>query len=75
MSFSGVTLHLLEDVSEKVSSTQLRSAAAATGRRLEGLVGEGVAEYIRKTRLYRSDKKPEVDAPEAVNSEKKKPRP
>lgn len=56
MSFSGVTLHLLADVSEKVSSTQLRTAAAATGRRLEGLVGDGVAEYIRKTRLYRSDK-------------------
>jgi nicotinate-nucleotide adenylyltransferase len=75
MAFSGVTLHLLEDVSEKVSSTQLRSSAASTGRRLEGLVGEGVAEYIRKTRLYRSDKKPETDAPEAASSAKKKPKP
>ena len=56
MAFSGVTLHLLEDVSEKVSSTQLRSAAASSGRRLEGYVGDGVAEYIRKTRLYRTNK-------------------
>jgi nicotinate-nucleotide adenylyltransferase len=54
MAFSGVTLHLLEDVSERVSSTQLRAAAAASGRKLEGYVGDAVAEYIRKTRLYRS---------------------
>jgi len=54
MAFSGVTLHLLEDVSERVSSTQLRAAAASSGRRLEGYVGDAVAEYIRKTRLYRS---------------------
>lgn len=54
MAFSGVTLHLLEDVSERVSSTQLRSAAASSGRKLEGYVGDAVAEYIRKTRLYRS---------------------
>jgi nicotinate-nucleotide adenylyltransferase len=54
MAFSGVTLHLLEDVSERVSSTQLREAAASSGRRLEGHVGDAVAEYIRKTRLYRS---------------------
>lgn len=54
ISLAGVTLHLLEDVSEKVSSTQLRSAAASSGRRLDSYVGETVAEYIRKTRLYRS---------------------
>jgi nicotinic acid mononucleotide adenylyltransferase len=57
MAFSGATLHLLEDVSEKVSSTQLRSAASASGKRLEGYVGTAVAEYIRKTRLYRADNK------------------
>jgi nicotinate-nucleotide adenylyltransferase len=57
MAFSGATLHLLEDVSEKVSSTQLRSAASASGKRLEGYVGTAVAEYIRKTRLYRADSK------------------
>ena len=57
MAFSGVVLHLLEDVSERVSSTQLRAAAASSGRRLEGYVGDGVAEYIRKTRLYRTETK------------------
>jgi nicotinate-nucleotide adenylyltransferase len=57
MAFPGVTLNLLEDVSERVSSTQLRSAAARSGRHLEGYVGEAVAEYIRKTRLYRSGSK------------------
>ena len=31
MAFPGVTLHLLEDVSEKVSSTQLRAAAGSSG--------------------------------------------
>lgn len=54
MAFAGVTLHLLEDVSERVSSTQLRAAAASSGKRLEGYVGTPVAEYIRKTRLYRA---------------------
>jgi nicotinate-nucleotide adenylyltransferase len=59
MAFSGVTLHLLEDVSERVSSTQLRSAAASSGRKLEAYVGDAVAEYIRKMRLYRSAAKSE----------------
>jgi nicotinate-nucleotide adenylyltransferase len=53
MAFAGITLHLLADVSERVSSTQLRAAAAQSGRRLEGYVGDAVAEYIRKTQLYR----------------------
>ena len=56
MVFSGVTLHLLEDVSERVSSTQLRAAAASSSRRLEDYVGDAVAGYIRKTRLYRTGK-------------------
>jgi nicotinate-nucleotide adenylyltransferase len=72
MAFSGITLHLLEDVSEKVSSTQLRSAAASNGRRLESLVGEAVAEYIRKTRLYRTAEPKPVPAQEAVSSDTKK---
>jgi nicotinate-nucleotide adenylyltransferase len=67
MAFSGVTLHLLEDVSERVSSTQLREAAASSGRRLEGHVGDAVAEYIRKTRLYRS--KQRSDPPVANTKE------
>jgi len=76
MAFSGVTLHLLEDVSERVSSTQLRSAAASSGRRLEGYVGERVAEYIRKTHLYRSPVKSTSPrpAPENASAGKKKSR-
>lgn len=48
----GVTLHLLTDVSEKISATQIRKAAQS-GRKLDSLVGPAVAEYIRKTGLYR----------------------
>jgi len=76
MAFSGVTLHLLEDVSERVSSTQLRAAAASSGRRLEGYVGDAVAEYIRKTRLYRAAATSDSTAPkpESTPSPKKKSR-
>jgi nicotinate-nucleotide adenylyltransferase len=72
MSFSGITLHLLEDVSEKVSSTQLRSAAASSGRHLESLVGDAVADYIRKTRLYRAAKPKAASAQDAVSAISKK---
>ncbi len=72
MAFSGVVLHLLEDVSERVSSTQLRAAAASSGRRLEGYVGEAVAEYIRKTRLYRTGKASETESPPTHTSIAKK---
>ena len=76
MAFSGVTLHLLEDVSERVSSTQLRAAAASSGKRLEGYVGDAVAEYIRKTRLYRSGAKSESPGltPQQVPPKKNKSR-
>ena len=72
MAFSGVTLHLLEDVSERVSSTQLRAAAASSGRRLEGYVGDAVAEYIRKTRLYRTGAKAEIPSPTPPHAKPKK---
>lgn len=49
----GATLHLLPGVHEKVSATQIR-AAARTGRKLDSLVGPEVAEYIRKTGLYKA---------------------
>lgn len=49
----GATLHLLTDVSEKISATQIRKAAQS-GRKLDSLVGPAVAEYIRKTGLYRA---------------------
>lgn len=49
----GATIHLLDGVQEKVSATQVRTAAAR-GRALDKLVGSSVAEYIRKEELYRS---------------------
>lgn len=49
----GATIHLLEEVHEKVSATQVRTAAAS-GRGLATLVGPAVAEYINKMHLYQS---------------------
>jgi nicotinate-nucleotide adenylyltransferase len=49
---AGATLHLLPETHEKVSATQIR-AAARSGRKLDALVGAAVADYIRKTGLYR----------------------
>lgn len=51
-----VTLHVLAEVSERVSATQIR-AAVRSGRSMGKLVPEAVAEYIRKTRLYRTAEK------------------
>ncbi|HZU23219.1 MAG TPA: nicotinate-nucleotide adenylyltransferase [Terriglobales bacterium] len=48
----GLALHLLPYVRENVSSTAIRKAAQGNGR-LERFVGEAVAEYIRKQKLYR----------------------
>jgi nicotinate-nucleotide adenylyltransferase len=48
----GATLHLLTDVSEKISATQIREAEHS-GRKLDSLVGPAVADYIRKTGLYK----------------------
>ncbi len=47
------TIHLLSGVQERISATQVRSAARAGGRGLGRLVGSAVAEYIRKVHLYR----------------------
>jgi nicotinate-nucleotide adenylyltransferase len=47
----GVALHLLENVNENVSSTQVRAAAAAR-RSLARYVTPEVADYIRKQHLY-----------------------
>jgi nicotinate-nucleotide adenylyltransferase len=46
------TIHLLEDVSEAVSATKIRTAAES-GRKLESMVGDAVAAYIRKEGLYK----------------------
>jgi len=48
----GVTLHLLEGVHQNVSATTIR-AAAAQSKPLARWVDPRVAEYIRKTGLYK----------------------
>jgi nicotinate-nucleotide adenylyltransferase len=50
----GVTLHLLETVHQNVSATGVR-AAAAQGKPLARWLDPRVAEYIRKTELYRKE--------------------
>jgi nicotinate-nucleotide adenylyltransferase len=48
----GVTIHLLGDLKQPASATAIREAAAA-GKALGRFVEPAVAEYIRKTGLYR----------------------
>ncbi len=52
LALGSTTIHLLGDVAVRVSATQVRSAAQR-GRSLARLVDPAVADYIRKTRLYR----------------------
>ncbi len=47
----GVTLHLLDDVHQKISATEVRAAARAK-RPIGRLVPESVEEYIKKEGLY-----------------------
>ena len=49
---SGVTIHLLDDVYQPISSTAIRQAAAA-GKPLGRFVETGVADYIKKVGLYK----------------------
>ena len=49
----GVTLHLLEGVHQNVSATSIRTAAAE-GRPLARWLDPHVAEYIKRTGLYRA---------------------
>ena len=51
--FKGVTIHLLEQVYQPISSTAIRDAANA-GKPLGRFVEPAVADYIKKTGLYRS---------------------
>lgn len=46
------TIHLLDEVKEPVSATNIRSALGA-GKNVEKLVGPAVADYIKKEGLYR----------------------
>jgi nicotinate-nucleotide adenylyltransferase len=48
----GATIHLLGEVREKVSSTQIRAAAAKSVKQLSRFVPPPVAEYIKKENLY-----------------------
>jgi nicotinate-nucleotide adenylyltransferase len=58
----GATVHLLSDVHEKVSSTQIRAAASSTTGQLSRYVPRLVAEYIKKERLYVKAGKPRKNA-------------
>jgi nicotinate-nucleotide adenylyltransferase len=53
MVLQGATIHLLEKVHQPISATAIREAAAA-GKPLGRFVDPAVAEYIRKTGLYKS---------------------
>jgi hypothetical protein len=48
----GTTIHLLGEVHERVSSTQIRAAAHKSVKTLSRYVPRLVAEYIKKERLY-----------------------
>jgi nicotinate-nucleotide adenylyltransferase len=48
----GATIHLLDDVSQSISSTAIRQAAAA-GKPLARFVEPSVADYIKKAGLYK----------------------
>lgn len=50
---SGVTVHLLDDVYQSISSTTIRQNAAA-GKPLGRFVEPAVADYIKKTGLYKN---------------------
>ena len=50
---TGVTIHLLDEVYQPVSSTAIRQAAAG-GKSLARFVDPAVADYIKKTELYKS---------------------
>jgi nicotinate-nucleotide adenylyltransferase len=52
IALGGTTIHILDGLREAVSATQVR-AAAARGRDLHRYVPQSVAEYIRKTGLYK----------------------
>ena len=52
----GATVHLLKDVEEAVSATGIREAVARRREeKLGDLVGEAVADYIRKVHLYKAE--------------------
>lgn len=65
LAIGGTMIHLLEEVKDPASATKIRTTAAKGGN-LGKVVGESVAEYIRKEGLYRAkpETEDEVAAPE-----------
>ena len=59
----GATIHLLPEVHERISSTQIRSAASKPAAHLGRYVPRLVAEYIKKERLYTSASRSVASAP------------
>jgi nicotinate-nucleotide adenylyltransferase len=53
IALGGATIHLLADVEEPASATKVREAAGK-GRAIQRWVNPAVAEYIKKTGLYRA---------------------
>ncbi|MBZ5628510.1 MAG: nicotinate (nicotinamide) nucleotide adenylyltransferase [Acidobacteriia bacterium] len=53
LALGGVTLHILADLEEKVSATEIRSWASS-GRGVSSFLDEAVAAYIAKMHLYKS---------------------
>ena len=53
LAIGGVTLHILADVEENVSATQIRSSLAG-GRGVSRFLDDAVAAYIAKMHLYKS---------------------
>lgn len=53
LALGGVTVHILADVEEKVSATQIRQAAAG-GRGVSRFLDPAVSAYIAKMHLYKS---------------------
>jgi nicotinate-nucleotide adenylyltransferase len=51
LALAGVTLHLLDDVNQKISATEIRDAVRAK-RPIKKFVPESVEEYIKKEGLY-----------------------
>ena len=49
------TVHLLDNIHEHISSTQIRAAAHKSVEQLSSYVPRLVAEYIRKEHLYRKN--------------------
>src|SRR5437899_531128 len=48
----GATIHLLDELRERVSSTQVRAIAGRSAKQLSRYVPKLVAEYMKKERLY-----------------------